>query len=106
MAMPAEAVRLEMGEVPAAGRKAADAATCGTLTWESLVVTVVDKAGHTREIVKQASGVAEPGQLMAIMVRAHGMQGWRNLIIVASAPRAARAAAKARGSQTACGASC
>ena len=40
---------------------------CGVLTWEALTVTVTDAKGASRKILKRASGIAPPGELLAIM---------------------------------------
>jgi len=40
---------------------------CGTLTWSALTVTVTDAKGHSREILKRALGVVQPGELCAIL---------------------------------------
>lgn len=42
------------------------ATSCGVLTWEGLGVSVVDKKGRTRQIVRDATGIAEPGKLLMI----------------------------------------
>lgn len=41
-------------------------AACGVLTWEGVCVSVVDKKGHKRQIVQDATGIARPGQLLMI----------------------------------------
>jgi ABC-type multidrug transport system ATPase subunit len=64
------AVELQQAPAPKGGAGAvteSSSAACGLLTWRGVTVTVSDKAGHSRDIVSHATGVAPPGELLAIM---------------------------------------
>jgi hypothetical protein len=63
-------VVVQLGDEPAgaaAPRRSTASASSAVLTWEALCVTAANAKGEKRQILKRATGIVHPGELLAIM---------------------------------------
>ena len=62
----AAALHIDIDAVPA-GAPRLPTQSCGTLSWTGVTVSVHDAKGHARNILRDATGVVQPGELCAIL---------------------------------------